>query len=464
MGRKIKKQFQEHKIKIKITGCKIIPRLKRFIYILKPTKGNRKQSILSRVDDIQSTLGLPLFYAYEDGTSIVLVVSEHEVKEMKLLKILRSSLFNNTDMEIPLAVGYELAGDMHIVDLAKLHHLLIVGPTGSGKSVALKCLILSIIVNCPIDIARLVVLEIGSKSLSAFSDVLHLHHPIVKDSTTGILVLESIVAEMESRYELDESECNKLPYIVCIIDEFDDTVSNIGDKHDSERFTAALNTLIRRGRKAKIILVLASHDPTLKTTKINANGIESRISFRLLKHQNSSAALGIVGAEKLPGDGAMILKTPGNVTHLQGSWVTGTEIEQQILCTRPTTDGDIEMLKIVEPEMSHLPTADNEVAIKNAVTEKSKKELADIIMWTLRHEEMSANKIQKQFRMSKRANDILDTLQKMNIVSGLYSNQPRTVVPKLYEDLSPDTVAYLNRYGYTEEDIRTALSIKNGSD
>jgi len=223
----------------------------------------------------------------------------------------------------------------------------------------------------------------------------------------------------------------------------------------------ALNSLIRRGRKAKIILVLASHDPTLKTTKANVNGIESRIAFRCLKHQNSSAALGVVGAEKLPGGGAMLFKSQGSIHHLQGSWVTDEETEQ-ILSTAPVGHDDIDKLKIIEPEMAYLPITDNEMTIKNAAIEKINKELANIIIWVLSQEKISASRLQKLFRMSKRADDVLDKLHKMGFITEKFSNQPRTVLPTCYEDLLPETVAFLERYGYTEENIRNAFSIKNG--
>ena len=461
--RKIKAHYLAHRVDIKIIGCHIIPDLRRFIYTVKPKKGEKLSDIENKAESIQVALGLHLFYVYRDGIKIKIAVSEHDVKENKLLKILRSPSFANSDMELPLALGYDIMGGMYIADLAKLHHLLIAGPTGSGKSVALKCLILSLIVNRPVTDVRLIVFEIGSGSLSQFSEVLHLYHHIVKDVETGVSVLESLVAEMDCRYALGEEACKSLEYLVCIIDEFDDTIANIDDNEDSKRFTKALNSLIRRGRKAKIILVLASHDPTVKTTKINVNLIDSRIVFTVLKHQNSSTS-GVSGADKLPGGGAMIFRTRGAVEHLQGSLVENEEIDK-ILSTKPVYHGDLEMLKLIEPEITPFLVTDNEAVKRGIATEKENKELAQIIIWVLGREDVSALKIKEAFKgvfgiSDKPSKKIIDRLCALKIVTEKNYNQPRLVIPKCFEDLPEEVVIFLNRYEYSEAQIKEVFKLR----
>jgi len=457
--RKIKKYLQSYGIEIKVTGCQVIPDLRRFIYEVKPKKGTKIKEIFNRAEDVQTALGLHLLYVYRDGISIKIAVSEHEIKENKLLKILSSPLFLKSDAEIPLALGYDMMGNMHVADLTKLLHLLIVGPTGSGKSIAIKCLLLSVLVRCPITKVRLTVFEIGSESLSQFNDALHLYHPIVKDIETGVLVLESHVVEMDRRYALGEEVCGSLEHLILAIDEFDDMIAKIDDRDTATRFTNALNSLIRRGRKVKIILILASHDPTLKTAKANVNGIESRIAFRMLKHQNSSAALGVPGAEKLPGEGAMLFKSPKGITFLQGAFVTEDEIDE-ILSTKPQGHDTLDMLKLVEPEAAHLPLVDDEAVSRGIATENENKELAKIIMWVLGREKVSASKMEKLFKMGKRSDVVLDKLHKMNLVTEKFSKQPRSVIPKCYDDLSDEVVNLLNRYGYTEEQVKEVFLSK----
>ena len=447
-------EYRHHGIKIKLKECIIIPHLKRYIFTIKPSKGTRINQILDRAEDIQITLGLPLFYVFKDGISVHLAVSMYEIKENSLLKILQNPLFLESDMEIPLALGYELTGDMHIADLTEMLHLLIVGPSGSGKSVALKCLILSILVRCSVEDVRLIVVEIGSSSLSKFNNALHLHHPIVKDVQTAIIVLESLVEEMNYRNDIGEEECQSLPYRIVIIEEFDDTISNIPDKEDSTKFTSALDSLIRKGRKAKIILILASHNPTLKTAKVNVNLIESRIAFRCAKHHNSSAALGVPGAEKLAGKGAMLFKSNGNISHIQGAFVTDEEITQ-ILSTSPSGYEDIDMLEIKEPEPPHLPAVIDGIAV-----DANDKELASIIFWVIQHQKTSARLIQQSFRIGKRASNIIDTLHTMGIITGKFANQQREVIVTYFEDLSEVVIDLLNKHGYTEEQIQVVLDAK----
>ncbi|MCL2273644.1 MAG: FtsK/SpoIIIE domain-containing protein [Defluviitaleaceae bacterium] len=457
--RAIKAHYQHHNVRIKVTECTVIPHLKRYIFTIKPSKGAKVGQIIDRAEDIQVALGLPLFYAYRDDVSIRLAVSEYKVKENKLLKILRNSLFSESDMAIPLALGYDITGNIYTADLAKQFHMMIVGPSGSGKSVALKCLILSILTGCHVETVRLIVFEIGSGSLSAFHNALHLYHPIVKDVQTGIVVLESLVAEMNHRDEIGEDACQSLPFLVCVIDEFDDTISNITEKEDATRFASALDSLIRKGRKAKIILVLASHNPTLKTTKVNVNLIESRIAFRCAKHHNSSAALGVPGAEKLEEKGAMLFKSDGKIMHLQGSWVTDEEIEQ-ILHTTPSGYDDIEKLEIRKPETLHLPIVADGVVVDELVVDTADKELTAIIFWVIQHQKTSTHLIQQHFRVGKRASKIIDTLYVMGIITDKFAKQPRDVLVTCYEDLSEEVLGLFDKHGYTVEQIQEALNTK----
>ena len=419
--------------------------------------------VFDRAKDIQTLLGLPLFYIYKEGTAIRLAVSEYDIKENRLLKILRSEMFRNSEMKIPLAIGYNLMGNMHIADLAKLQHLVIVGPSGTGKSVALKCIVTSILVRCTPNAVKLLMFDIGANSLTLFNDVAHLHFPIVKDTDEGVKVLESLVWEMDRRIDIGEDECQSLPYLVCIIDEFDDTIASIEDKHEAKRFTDAINSVIRRGRKAKIIIILASHDPTLKNTKVNINGIVPRIVFQTLKHHGSSTA-GVSGAESLPGEGAMHFRSQAGQapTPLQGSFVTDAEIVK-LLSYAPPDNDEHDMLEIKEPVTEFLPSmadglANSGVSVKRA--EKELRELADIIMWVLGRETISSRKIQECFRIGgKRADTIVDKLNQMGIIGDKNSNQPRKVIPTCYGDLSEEIMGFLNEYGYTEEQIVEAFNV-----
>jgi DNA segregation ATPase FtsK/SpoIIIE-like protein len=307
-----------------------------------------------------------------------------------------------------------------------------------------------------VNLARLILFDIGGNSLSLFSDVTHLYHPIVKDVEEGIKVLESLVIEMGRRIDIGEDVCQHLPFVVCIIDEFDDTISNIDDNKDSMRFITAIKSLILRGRKANIIMILASHDPTLKNTKVKVNLIIPRIAFQCAKSHNSSTGLGVTGAEKLPGGGAMLFKSQSGITPLQGSFVTPVEIER-ILSSAPIGYEDIDRLEIVEPE-----TTDDGAVISNTAKEKADRELAKIVIWALGQDSVSARQITEQFRIGNRSSKILDKLFERGIVEAKFAKQPRKVLPVCLEDLSPDTVALLERCSYSEDRIREGFDAKGG--
>jgi len=453
-GRQIKRHFRSHNAKIKVMGYQYIPELQRFIFTITPSKGTTVKRIFDRARDIQSAIGLHLLYPYKVGSSIHLAVSEYEVKENKLLKILRSPQFTNSNMKIPIALGYEIMGHMHIVDLTELIHLLIVGPSGSGKSVLIRCLLMSIVVRCSANSVKLLLFDIGANSLSIFNKVKHLYHPIIKDVKTGIIVLESLVFEMDRRNTLDESECQQLPFIVCIIDEFDDTVSYIDDKRESNRFTFALNSLIRRGRKARIVLILASHHPSLQNTKINVNGIMSRIAFQCSKHHSSSTALGVAGAERLPSGGALLFKTQKGINYLQGSYITSPEIEK-ILNNAPDVSENSDKLNIINIEKPIHLEAHNNISI-----DKVNEELAEIALWALGCNSVSDIQVQKLFRIGNRASEIVEKLFEMGIVGEKFAKQPRKVLIVSFEDLPSEAVDFFKRYGYSQDQIAETLNLK----
>ena len=351
-------------------------------------------------------------------------------------------------MNIPIAIGYDILGEKRIVDLSQLVHLLVIGASGFGKSVTLQCMVLSIISRCSVEKARLILFDIGANSLSQFEGIQHLFHPIIKDTETGIVVLEALVAEMDDRMSHGKEAIQSFPYLICIIDEFDDMIASANRKV-ALRYSNAVNSIIRRGRKAKVIIVLASHSPTVKTTQIAINSIISRITFKCQNGKESYTALGETGAELLAVPGEMMFKAKdgGRAVMLRGAYVTDEEIEL-FLGELQKSDEDIDMLKIGRSE-----DAEDIYIGDHAADSEGKKELADIIYWILGYKTTSMNKIREKFKMSNRVTDIMKILEELHIVTEQFSKQPRRVIPVCIEDLSPDIVSMLEQYGYAKENI-----------
>lgn len=406
-------------------------------------------------EDVRVSVGFATLIPFTDSSGVCLAVSTKRNDTNGLLSILQDSRFLNARMAIPIAVGYDILGEKRIVDLRQVVHLLVIGASGLGKSVALQCMVLSIISRCSVEKARLILFDIGANSLSQFENVQHLFHPIVKDTDTGIAVLEALVAEIDDRMTQDKEEIHSLPYLICMIDEFDDMIASV-EKKLALRYSNAINSIIRRGRKAKVILVLASHTPTVKTTQIAVNGIMSRIVFKCQNAKESYTALGETGAELLTAPGEMMFKAKdaGKAVMLRGAYISEEEIET-FLGEMQKPEVDIDMLKIRKPEiMGDAYIGDS------AADNEAKKELATIIYWVLGQKNISMNKIREKFNMSNRVVDIMKTLEAWQIVTEQFSKQPRKVIPVCIGDLSPETVTLLEQYGYAKDQIEEVLRVK----
>ncbi len=444
LGKVIKKVFSLYGVEIKIVRIQLIPSLKRYIVdsIIKP--GTDIKKVLGHAENVQAALGFPFFRAFKEGTLIRFAVSEYDFKKNSLLAILRSQTFNEADALLPYAIGYTLYADMLVADLAKMYHLLITGPTGTGKSVAIKNIIMSIIVKCPVSFANLLIFDIGATSLSKFDNLPHLSHPIVKDIATGIKVLQALTVEMEDRLTYPESELGERPFIICIIDEFLSMIANDSDK--TKPLQRLVCDLLWRSRKAKIRMVLSTTNAALKNAKVDLTMILHRITFQQPNHHGSSTALGSSGAEKLVGDGALLFKSKSGVQYLQGAYVTDEEIDS-ILSDPPTNIDHSNKFIISLSECIEDQVSVEEVLGSKPFNHEDTKELADIIMWALGRDTVSARQIRMEFRMDKRADALIEKLFQLGIVEKQFSKQPRKVLVREVDDLSSEAMSILTDNG-----------------
>ena len=151
----------------------------------------------------------------------------------------------------------------------------------------------------------------------------------------------------------------------------------------------------------------------------------------------------------------MLFKSQSGIKYLQGSFITPAEIAR-IISNPPAGNNESDKLKIREPKAA----ADGATISNNAATGEDNKELANVIFWVLSQKSISTRQIQQQFRMGNRAAEVMDELYRLSLVSAKFANQPRTVIPTCYENLSAEVVTLLNRHGYTEEQIREAFNSK----
>ena len=456
---KVEKHYEMHGAPIKVISTEPVRNGERFIFTVKLKAGTKESLIFDRAADIRTALQVPLLQPFKDNMTIKIVISCRPTVENSLCKMLLSPTVRRSDKMIPISLGYNIRGDMFFADLVNLVHVLYAGASGSGKSMGLCCLILSIAYLQSADQVNLIIFDVGANSLTAFKNIPHLAHPIVKDIKTAVHVISELEKEMDRRYKLESDELKSEPAIVSIMDEYISMILNFNNDRKVYGMTDSISNLLRRGRQAKIHMVLAAQDPTVKSMKVDLGNITARIAFMCARFQNSITILGEGGAEKLSGNGAMLFKSgeyPKPI-YIQGAYVSQPDVNQlvSIICSRSYDTGRKFVIQVADMLESSTYVSE---AIELSMSKMDKQnELANVIIWVLGHEVISASSIKKHYNMGNRVNAIVDKLHDLSIISDKNHNQPRVVLPKSIEDLSDEVIQLLKRYGYDEIQISYAF-------
>ena len=457
--------YQCHGINVKLELYTILGNNQRFIFRIIPMPGTKVDGIFDRAADIQAAMQIPLFQPFKKGMRIFLAVSMVPVGKVSLKKILTSPAFLNSDKALPVALGCDLTGEMVIEDLAKMFHAMYVGASGSGKSIGLICLILSLICTHPASEVNLIIYDSGSDTLDVLEGIPQLSHHIVKDINDGAYVIQSLKDEMERRYDLKSPQRCDLPAIICVMDEFNSYIDNIDNKQQRQRVVSNISKLLRRGRKVKIHFVLATQEPKSQKMAVEIGNITSRMAFKVDRYQTSITILNHSGAEKLPGDGAFLYqsaKFPKSI-YVQGAYISDSEIAQLVDCIKATEQDLSHKFVIPEPAAVDPPALLDILSDTFQSESEVEREFVDIILWTLGNKEISAEKIKQKFRMGNRANKIIDKLFEAGLISEKFSNQPRKVLPQSVKDIPDNVMDFLTRRGISIEDVTAALSKRTNS-
>ena len=213
--------------------------------------------------------------------------------------------------------------------------------------------------------------------------------------------------------------------------------------------------LLRRGRHAKIHIVIGTQDPTKENLKIASDNITTRVAFRCNNHYSSQSVIGQSGAENLEGKGSMLYVSVDCPTPkgIQGAYITIEELEWAISLVKSSKHDLSNKFVISEMQSNNTCFFDITDVI---VDETQNKELANIIMWTLSQQKVSANT--DKFKMGNRSYNIMNKLCDMKIVSEQYSKQPRNVIPTCINDISTEILELLSKYGYSKETISEVIS------
>ena len=344
------------------------------MYELEPAPGLKASRVIGLADDIaRSMSALAARVSTVPGRSIIGIELPNEHREKVLLReILSARDFGDSLQKLPLALGKSIGGDPVVANLAKMPHLLIAGTTGSGKSVAINTMILSLLYKLGPEECRLIMIDPKMLELSVYDGIPHLLSPVVTDPKKAVVALKWVVGEMEERYrkmskmgvrnidgyngrvkealakgknftrtvqtgfddetgdpvfESEEFAPEALPYIVVVVDEMADLMMVAG-----KEIEACIQRLAQMARASGIHLIMATQRPSVDviTGTIKAN-FPTRISFQVTSKIDSRTILGEMGAEQLLGMGDMLyMAGGGKITRVHGPFVSDEEVEEVV--------------------------------------------------------------------------------------------------------------------------------------
>jgi S-DNA-T family DNA segregation ATPase FtsK/SpoIIIE len=342
------------------------------MYELEPAPGLKASRVIGLSDDIaRSMSALSARVSTVPGRSVIGIELPNQHREKVLLRELLSHRnFGDGNQRLPLALGKDIGGDPVIANLAKMPHLLIAGTTGSGKSVAINTMILSLLYKLSPDECRMIMIDPKMLELSVYDGIPHLLSPVVTDPKKAVVALKWVVGEMEERYrkmskmgvrnidgyngrvrealakgemfkrtyqtgfddetgdpvfETEEFQPEPMPFIVVIVDEMADLMMVAG-----KEIEACIQRLAQMARASGIHLIMATQRPSVDviTGTIKAN-FPTRISFHVTSKIDSRTILGEQGAEQLLGMGDMLYMAGGaKITRVHGPFVSDEEVEE----------------------------------------------------------------------------------------------------------------------------------------
>ncbi|MBD3359453.1 MAG: hypothetical protein GF365_01985 [Candidatus Buchananbacteria bacterium] len=337
----IQKTLESFNIPVEMADVAVGPTVTQ--YTLKPAEGIKLSRITALNDDLALALAAhPLrLEAPIPGKSLVgIEVPNQSVAIVRLRELLESSEFKGRKSNLNLAIGRDVSGKTWVDDLAKMPHLLVAGQTGSGKSVCLHSIIVSLLYQNGPDTLKFIMVDPKRVEMPAYNDIPHLLTPVITDLKKTVNALKWTLAEMDRRYQFLEKFAKrniedynkiaeeKIPYIVFVVDEMADLMSSMGNEVES-----LIIRLAQMARAVGIHLVLATQRPSVEviTGLIKAN-VPARIAFAVASITDSRTILDYAGAEKLIGRGDMLYTTAElpKPKRLQGAFVTDAEVKRVV--------------------------------------------------------------------------------------------------------------------------------------
>lgn len=399
-------------------------------YDLQPAPGVKVSRIVNLIDDIALSLaakGLRLEAPIPGKAAIGVEVPNNETQIVTFREILDSKVFWNSG-KLSFGLGVDIAGETVVADLQKMPHLLIAGATGSGKSVCVNTLIMSILYKSLPNEVKFIMIDPKMVELSMYNGIPHLMAPVVTEAKKASGVLKVVVNEMERRYKLFAEarvrdlakynalpEVEKLPFIVVIIDELADLMMIAPVEVED-----SICRLAQMARATGIHLVVATQRPSVDviTGLIKAN-IPSRIAFAVSSQVDSRTILDSAGAERLLGRGDMLFAPVGAMKpiRVQGALVTEKEIEAVIKHWKTQEQPKYEEQFINIPETK-----------EREMTDDTDELFWDAVRVVVEYGQASASVLQRRLRVGyTRAARLIDMMESKSLIGPYEGSKPREV-------------------------------------
>ncbi len=371
-ARMLESVLDDYGVRGEITGVRQGPVVT--LYELEPAPGTKASRVIGLSDDIaRSMCAVAARVSTVPGRNVIGIELPNLTREKVVLReMLAAPAYGDASARLALALGKDIAGEPVVANLARMPHLLIAGTTGSGKSVAINTMILSLLYRLPPEECRLIMIDPKMLELSVYDGIPHLLSPVVTDPKKAVVALKWTVAEMEDRYrkmsklgvrnidgynarvaeakargepftrtvqtgfddvtgeptyETEEFAPETLPFIVVIVDEMADLMMVAG-----KEIEACVQRLAQMARASGIHIIMATQRPSVDviTGTIKAN-FPTRISFQVTSKIDSRTILGEQGAEQLLGQGDMLyMSGGGRITRVHGPFVSDEEVEEVV--------------------------------------------------------------------------------------------------------------------------------------
>lgn len=424
------------------------------LYEFEPAAGTKSSRVISLADDIARTMkALSTRVSINPGKNSLGIELPNNTREMVYLReLIESNEYAQTSHKLPIILGKDIGGKVSIVDLCEMPHLLVAGTTGSGKSVAINTMILSLLFKHTPDTCRFIMIDPKMLELSVYEGIPHLLAPVVTESHKAISTMKWVVKEMENRYRLmshlgvrnihgfneriregvdlkkevqvgfDDTtgdpiyetidiENKILPFIVVIVDEMADLMIVSG-----KEIEASVQRVAQMARAAGIHIIMATQRPSVDviTGVIKAN-FPSRIAFQVSSKIDSRTILGEMGAEQLLGKGDMLYMSSGNkIKRVHGPFVGDVEISNVVSFWKaqgkPSYRTDIILSQKSEDSSFETPfysdTSGGDSLYEQAVN------------FVMRERKVSTSYLQRQFKIGyNRAASIVERMEKEGVIS-----------------------------------------------